>query len=74
MLEIWVYALIGQPKQQDHGTPYVQVTASERAHSNPKEREALERACLETFKHNYPGRAISCECGWAKQEIKVNPA
>lgn len=74
MLTIWVFALMGQPLAGDHGTPYVQVTASDTAHSTPRMREAIEKECRTKFVHDFPGRAISCECGWAQQKVEVNKA
>jgi len=70
MVSIWVYFLLGDPLAGEHGTPYVQHTASEIVHSRPELRERLEARTHEEFDHNYPGHYV-CDGGWCKQQVEV---
>lgn len=69
ILAIWVFAVMGD-QAQDHGTAYVQMTASAQTHDTPQAREAVEELCLSKYRHDFPGVPV-CECGWVRQEVKV---
>ena len=67
---IWVYFLIGDPLAHEHGTPYIQVEASQMAHDNPSLRDRVERQAHRDYDYNYPGHPV-CDGGWCRQEVKV---
>jgi hypothetical protein len=70
IVSIWVFFMLGDPLTGEHGTPYVQRTASETVHSRPALRDGVEDAARMLYEHDYPGHPV-CDSGWCRQEIRV---
>jgi hypothetical protein len=71
MIDIWVFTLLGEPIAQQHGTPYVQVTASSLDHDRGSIREQIEARAWERFHHDFPGVTVMVEEGWHRQAVRV---
>lgn len=68
IVSLWVFFLLGDPLAEDHGTPYVQATASAWEHDRcPAE---VEHWAYKQFHERYPGHAI-CDSGWCRQQVQV---
>lgn len=70
IISIWVFLILGEPVEQYHGTPYVQMTCPAFVHDTDHVRTALEQSARERFEHMYPGQVVA-DSGWHKQEIRV---
>lgn len=68
---IWIFVLMGEPDQQQHGTPYIQVTASGLDHDRGSIREQIEARAWERFHHDFPGVTVMVEEGWRRQDVRV---
>lgn len=68
IISIWVFFMLGEPVEQDHGTAYVQIEASRYMHD--VRPDVVEHDCAELFHNKYPGIAV-CDSGWCKQSVRV---
>jgi hypothetical protein len=71
IVSIWVFALLGEPVAAEHGTPYVQVTASALDHDRGTIREQIEARAWEKFHHDFPGVTVMVDEGWRRQDVRV---
>lgn len=68
IVSIWVFFLLGEPLAGEHGTPYVQQTASPFEHDYAPEQ--VEADVLQAFHNTYPGH-VAVDGGWARQSVQV---
>jgi hypothetical protein len=71
IVSIWVFCLIGEPVEQQHGTPYVQITASGLDHDRGSIRQQIEARAWEKFHEDFPGVTVMIEEGWRRQPVEV---
>lgn len=71
IVSIWVFFLLGDPFASEHGTPYVQRTASSIVHDMEPARELVEETAHQEFSRRYPGHVVT-DSGWRKQDVTVN--
>ena len=58
IISIWVFTLLGEPIEPQHGTPYAQVTASALDHDRGQIREQIEARAWEKFHRDFPGVTV----------------
>lgn len=68
IVSIWVFCLLGEPLAGEHGTPYVQHTASPFEHDYAPEQ--VEAETLDEFHLKYPGH-FAIDGGWTRQQVTV---
>lgn len=71
IVSIWVFFMLGDPFATEHGTPYVQRTASSIVHDMEPARELVEETAHQEFASRYPGHVVT-DSGWRKQDVTVN--
>ena len=71
IISIWVFTLLGEPIEPQHGTPYAQVTASALDHDRGQIRHAIEARAWDKFHHDFPGVTVMVEEGWRRQPVEV---
>ena len=71
IISIWVFTLLGEPIEPQHGTPYAQVTASALDHDRGQIREQIEARAWEKFHRDFPGVTVMVEEGWRRQPVEV---
>lgn len=70
IVSIWVFFMLGDPFASEHGTPYVQRTASRIVHDLEPARELVEESAHQEFERRYPGHVVT-DSGWKPTYIKV---
>jgi len=70
IVSIWVFLILGEPVEQYHGTPYVQMTCPAFVHDTDHARQELEESMRKRFNEAYPGCTVA-DSGWYRQSVEV---
>ncbi|HKY45017.1 MAG TPA: hypothetical protein VJM50_18140 [Pyrinomonadaceae bacterium] len=71
MAVVWVYSLMGDPNEGEHGIPYVQDAVGELSYRSAMVRATVEATAHWNFERCFPGHCV-CEERWDRQEIEEN--